>query len=66
MIAPVGFVSDNVEILYDVDVVFREHGRQRGVTVWRSESLNNSPRFIKALHDVVMARIIKEPETRGP
>jgi len=57
LIAPVGFVSDHVEILYDIDVVFREYGRTKGVTVWRSESLNSSPPFIAALASLVKSRI---------
>ncbi len=49
LLAPVGFVCDHVEILYDIDVVFREYGKARGMTVHRSESLNDSPLFIEAL-----------------
>lgn len=56
VVAPVGFVCDHVEILYDIDVVFREHGKGRGVTVSRTESLNDTPLFIDALADVVDAR----------
>ncbi len=57
LIAPVGFVSDHVEILYDIDVVFREYGKSKGLTVSRSESLNDSPVFIRALASIVSARI---------
>jgi ferrochelatase len=57
LLAPVGFVCDHVEILYDIDVVFREYGKTRGVTVHRSESLNDSPLFIRALAAVVRERI---------
>jgi ferrochelatase len=53
LLAPVGFVCDHVEILYDIDVAFREYGMTRGVTVHRSESLNDSPRFIRALAAIV-------------
>ena len=56
LLAPVGFVSDHVEILYDIDVVFREYGKARGVMVHRSESLNDSPLFIQALAAVVEER----------
>jgi len=59
LIAPVGFVCDHVEILYDIDVVFREYGRARGMTVWRSESLNDHPLLIRALASVVRAAIRK-------
>ena len=57
LLAPVGFVSDHVEILYDIDVAFREYGRARGVTVHRSESLNDSPLFVRALASLVSERI---------
>ena len=60
LIAPVGFVSDHVEILYDIDIVFREYGKARGITVWRSESLNDSPLFISALYSVVAPRIMQK------
>lgn len=57
LLAPIGFVCDHVEILYDIDVVFREYGKKRGVSVVRPESLNDSPLFIKALASIVSNRI---------
>jgi protoporphyrin/coproporphyrin ferrochelatase len=52
VVAPVGFVCDHVEVLYDVDVQFRRYGAARGVTVLRPESLNDSPTFTAALAEV--------------
>ena len=49
VIAPVGFVCDHVEILYDVDIVFRDFAGEQSLKMWRSESLNVSPTFIAAL-----------------
>jgi ferrochelatase len=57
LLAPVGFVADHVEILYDIDVLFREYGEKKGVAVRRSESLNDSPAFAQALADIVTARM---------
>ncbi len=57
LIAPVGFVADHVEILYDIDVFFRAYGNDRGVKVHRPQSLNDSPLFIEALASVVSARM---------
>jgi ferrochelatase len=57
LIAPIGFVCDHVEILYDIDVVFREYGQSRGIAVLRSESLNDNPLFVSALASIVEARI---------
>jgi protoporphyrin/coproporphyrin ferrochelatase len=60
LLAPVGFVCDHIEILYDIDVVFREYGRTRGVTVHRSESLNDSPLFIEALAAIAGERAARQ------
>jgi ferrochelatase len=57
LLIPVGFVSDHVEILYDIDVLFREYGKARGVAVRRSESLNDSPKFAAALASLMITRI---------
>jgi ferrochelatase len=57
LLAPVGFVCDHVEILYDIDVQFRDYGKARGVMVHRSESLNSSPLFVQALAAIVTSRI---------
>ena len=57
LIAPLGFVADHVEVLYDIDVLFREYGNARGVKVSRPQSLNDSPLFIQALASIVSARV---------
>jgi ferrochelatase len=58
LIAPIGFVSDHVEILYDIDIAFRGYGKTKGITVFRAESLNDSPVFIQALASIIVARIV--------
>jgi ferrochelatase len=50
---PVGFLCDHVEILYDIDVAFKETARGLGLKLWRAESLNDSPLLVKALAEVV-------------
>ncbi len=57
VLAPIGFVADHVEILYDVDIQFRRYAEQRGLCLRRPESLNDSPAFIAALADVVKNRL---------
>jgi len=52
VIDPIGFVCDHVEILYDIDVGFRDYAATKGVTVTRPESLNGSPTFTRALGEV--------------
>ena len=61
MIHPIGFLCDHVEILYDIDIGFREFGEKIGLKVSRPESLNSSPILIKALADVVRGRMANAP-----
>jgi protoporphyrin/coproporphyrin ferrochelatase len=53
LVAPVGFVSDHLEILWDLDVEARERAAQLGLELDRIESLNDDPAFIRALVDLV-------------
>jgi ferrochelatase len=49
LLVSVGFVADNVEILYDVDVDFRDQAQALGVRLWRTGALNDSPHFVDLL-----------------
>jgi ferrochelatase len=51
--APVGFVSDHLEILWDLDVEAREKAAELGLAFDRIESLNDDPAFIAALAGLV-------------
>jgi len=55
LVAPIGFVCDHTEILFDVDVQARAFARSRALTLGRTESLNTSPTFIRALAALVRA-----------
>jgi protoporphyrin/coproporphyrin ferrochelatase len=49
LVAPVGFVSDHLEILWDIDVEAREKAAELGLELDRIESLNDAPEFARAL-----------------
>jgi ferrochelatase len=68
LVVPVGFVSDNVETLYDLDVVLRDQIEALGIEYRRTRAPNDSPLFIQALADVVkdhLAQRIVEDLPRG-
>jgi ferrochelatase len=50
---PVGFLCDHVEILYDIDIAFRQTARELGLKLWRAGSLNGSSLLVQALVEVV-------------
>lgn len=55
LIAPIGFVCEHVEILYDVDVVYRRQAEALGVRLERIEMLNTAPAMIAGLAGLVRA-----------
>jgi protoporphyrin/coproporphyrin ferrochelatase len=55
LIAPIQFLADHLEILYDIDIGARQQAEDAGLAFARIESLNVSPTFIAAL-----ARIARE------
>ena len=57
LVAPVQFLADHLEILYDIDVGARQQAQAAGLRFARIESLNRSPRFIDALAAVVKRRL---------
>lgn len=58
LMIPVGFVCDHIEILYDIDIAFKEYAAERGIELFRTESLNTSPLFIEALAGVVWEHLV--------
>jgi ferrochelatase len=52
VIDPIGFLCDHVEILYDIDIGFREFAAKLSMKVARPESLNDSPLLTAALADL--------------
>jgi ferrochelatase len=54
LVAPIQFLADHLEVLYDVDIGAREQAERHGMAFARIASLNVSPRFIRALARVAM------------
>lgn len=52
LLQPIGFLCDHVEILYDIDILFREEADKRGIRLERPESLNASPTLARAVADL--------------
>jgi len=56
-IQPIGFVCDHVEVLYDIDIGFKQFATEHGMRLWRAQSLNDSQLLTDALADLVQSRL---------
>lgn len=57
LVAPIQFLADHLEILYDVDVAAREQAEAAGLQFARIDSLNVSPTFIGVLASIALAPV---------
>jgi ferrochelatase len=53
VVCPIGFVTDHLEVLYDLDVELAAVAAQVALPFARTASLNDDPRFISVLADVI-------------
>ena len=53
VVVPIGFVSDNIEVLYDLDIEAMETARQAGITLLRAKTVGEDEAFVNALADLV-------------
>ncbi len=54
---PIGFLCDHVEVLYDIDIFFKQFAEKEGMRLWRAESLNGSKILTASLAEVVRSRL---------
>ena len=54
LMVPISFVSDHIETLYEIDILYKNLAGALGVQMKRTESLNTHPVFIEALKDIVL------------
>ena len=59
LIVPIGFVSDHIEILYDIDILYRNKAESLGMVLKRSPSLNDSENFLEALIKAIEEKLFQ-------
>lgn len=57
VVAPIGFVCDHVEVLYDLDIEARRTAENLGMRFVRAPSLNDHPIFIRMMAEVIEAKL---------
>jgi ferrochelatase len=57
VLCPIGFVCDHIEVLYDLDREAADVCREIDVSMTRAETVNDDPRFLDMMADVVLATV---------
>jgi len=62
LVVPVQFVTDHLELLYDIDVAALTQAEEAGLSMTRTEAFNLMPEFIRALADLVRRELLLDVE----
>ncbi len=57
LVVPISFVSDHIETLYEIDILYKGLAEKHGINLKRCQSLNTSEKFITALKALVLMKI---------
>jgi protoporphyrin/coproporphyrin ferrochelatase len=70
VVAPIGFVSDHMEIVYDLDYEAQNVAKQIGMTMVRAATAGTHPAFVKMIRELLLERMERKPArflgSRGP
>ena len=71
VVVPLGFISDHMEVLFDLDHEAQEHAAGLGMTMVRAATVGTHPRFVTMIRELIVERMTARPERpalgrRGP
>jgi len=71
VVAPIGFTSDHIEVLYDLDLEAKSRAMELGINMVRAATAGTHPRFVRMVRELVEERLADEPNrlhlgTHGP
>jgi ferrochelatase len=64
VVMPIGFVSDHMEVLYDLDTQARQVCEEIGLRMERASAVGNHPRFVAMIRELVLERLDEKRERR--
>lgn len=62
VVLPIGFISDHLEVLYDIDIEAKQLCEQLGIKMHRAATAGEHPRFAKMIRELVVERLDGSPE----
>jgi ferrochelatase len=65
VIAPIGFLSDHMEILFDLDTEARQLCQELGINVVRAQTVGTHPAFVRMIRELILERIDDEAQRRA-
>ena len=61
VVVPIGFISDHIEVLFDLDEEAKQHAEKLGLQLFRAGTVGTHPRFVTMIRQLVQERISGDP-----
>jgi ferrochelatase len=58
VVVPIGFISDHMEVVYDLDIEAKQIANQLGLKLARASTVGCHPRFIRMIYELIMERLV--------
>ena len=65
VILPIGFISDHLEVLFDLDVEAAEKAEELGMNMVRAATVDTAPAFVSMIRELIIERMTVKPERRA-
>ena len=65
LMVPISFVSDHVETLYEIDILYKRTAKDLGMRLQPTRSFNSDPAFIRCLKDIVLEKLEEKSAMSG-
>jgi len=65
VILPIGFISDHMEVLFDLDIEAKEKAKELGMNMVRAATVGTAPAFVSMIRELIVERMTANPERRA-
>jgi ferrochelatase len=65
VVAPIGFVSDHMEVVYDLDIEAQARARELGINMVRAATVGTHPAFVAMIRELILERLDSETQRRA-
>jgi ferrochelatase len=66
VVAPIGFVSEHLEVVYDLDTEAKRVSRELGIELFRARTVSSHPRFVRMVRELVAESLQSPPRPCEP
>ena len=61
VVVPIGFISDHMEVLFDLDTEAQQTSRELGINMHRAATVGTHPRFVRMIRELIVERMTGDP-----